>query len=128
MVKLIDHGITGAPLPLTKDGDLLAVIHSMLTLGGEGTVQVSKVKGHAVQAMVDNGNARQEDLIGNDRADAAAYLGRLRKQGNVISARIRAGRQWYPMILDLHKFMVAISRIEVNHDGYGSTAPDPDVG
>ena len=26
--------------------------------------------------------------------------------------------------LDLHKFMVAISRIEVNHDGYGGTAPD----
>ena len=24
----------------------------------------------------------------------------------------------------LHKFMVAISRIEVNHDGFGGTAPD----
>ena len=29
-----------------------------------------------------------------------------------------------PIILDLHKFMVAISRMEVNHDGYGGTAPD----
>ena len=28
------------------------------------------------------------------------------------------------IILDLHKFMVAISRIEVNHDGFGGTAPD----
>ena len=27
-------------------------------------------------------------------------------------------------MIDLHKFMVAISRIEVNHDGYGGTAPD----
>ena len=27
-------------------------------------------------------------------------------------------------MLDLHKFMVPISRIEVNHDGYGGTAPD----
>ena len=29
-----------------------------------------------------------------------------------------------PTTLDLHEFMVAISRIEVNHDGYGGTAPD----
>ena len=27
-------------------------------------------------------------------------------------------------MLDLHKFMVAISRIEVNHDGFGGSAPD----
>ena len=26
--------------------------------------------------------------------------------------------------VDLHKFMVAISRIDVNHDGSGGTAPD----
>ena len=29
-----------------------------------------------------------------------------------------------PFLLDLHKFMVAISRIEVNHDGSGGTALD----
>ena len=28
------------------------------------------------------------------------------------------------IMIDLHKFMVAISRIEVNHDGYGGTAQD----
>ena len=37
---------------------------------------------------------------------------------------LRVRRFWYPIILDLHKFMVAISRIEVNHDGFGGTAPD----
>ena len=128
VAKLIDHGMTGPPLHLTKDGDLLAVIHSMLTLRGEGTVQVTEVKGHAVQAMVDKGNVLQEDLIGDGRADAAADLGRSRQQDFVISARralFRARRQWYPVVLDLHKFLVAISRIEVNHGGYGSTAPDP---
>ena len=57
----------------------------------------------------------------------AADLGRLRQQDDVITARrdlhwVR--RYWYPIILDLQKFMVAISRIEVNHDGYGGTAPD----
>ena len=28
-------------------------------------------------------------------------------------------------MLELHEFMVAISRIEVDHGGYGGTAPDP---
>ena len=77
--------------------------------------------------MVDSGYVRLEDLVGNNGADAAADLGRLRQQGEVITARrdlLRVRRYWYPIILDLHKFMVAISRIEVNHDGYGGTAPD----
>ena len=113
--------------PLVKDGDLLATIHSMLCFRGMDTVKVSKVKGHATQAMVDNGDVRIEDLVGNNDADAAADLGRLRQEDDVIIARrdfLRARRYWYTIILDLHKFMVAISRIEVNLDGYGGTAPD----
>ena len=124
---MIDNGTTGTPLPLVKDGDLSAAIHSMLRLRGYHTVRVSKVKGHATQAMVDNGDARHEDLIGNEGADTAADLGRLRQQDGVITARralIRARSRWYPIMLALHKFMVAISRIEVNHDGYGRTVPD----
>ena len=60
-------------------------------------------------------------------ADAAADLGRLRQRDDVITARrdlLRVRRFWYPIIFDLHKFMVAVSRIEVNHDGFGGTAPD----
>ena len=70
-----------------KDGDLLATIHSMLSLRGFDTVKVSKVKGHATRAMVDGGDVRLEDLVGNNGADAAADLGRLRQQDAVISAR-----------------------------------------
>ena len=33
--------------------------------------------------------------------------------------------RWYPVILDLHRFFIAISRAVVNHDGRGGTAPDP---
>ena len=72
--------------------------------------------------MVDEGDARREDLIGNNAADTAADLGRLLQHDAVISARralIRARRHWYP-----NKFMVAISRTEVNHDGHGGTALD----
>ena len=35
----------------------------------------------------------------------------------------RVRRLWYPIMLDLHRFMVAISRIEGNHDDSGGTAP-----
>ena len=127
VAALLSQGVPRTPLPLVKDGDLLATIHSMLFLRGFDTVKVSKVKGHATRAMVDNGEVRQEDLMGNNGADAAADLGRLRQQDAVITARrdlLRVRRFWYPIILDLHKFMVAISRIEVNHDGFGGTAPD----
>ena len=110
-----------------EDGDLLATIHSMLSLRGFNTVKVSKVKGHATRAMVASGDVRFEDLVGNNGADAAADLGRLRQHDDVITARrdlLRVRRFWYTIIFDLHKFTVAISRIEVNHDGFGGTAPD----
>ena len=106
---------------------MLSTIHSMLFLRGFDTVKVSKVKGHATRAMVTSGDVRLEDLIGNNGADAAADLGRLRQHDDVITARrnlLRVRRLWYPIMLDLHRFMVAISRIEVNHDGFGGTAPD----
>ena len=106
---------------------LLAIIHSMLCLRGFDTVKVSKVKGHATRAMVAGGDVRLEDLVGNDGADSAADLGRIRQHDDVITARrnlLRIRRLWYPIMLDHHRFMVAISRIEVNYDGFGGTAPD----
>ena len=33
--------------------------------------------------------------------------------------------RWYPVLLDLHRFFIAISRAVVNHDGGIGTAPDP---
>ena len=55
----------GPPLPLMKDGDLLSIIRSMLSLRGFETVKVSKLKGHATPAMVAGGDVRLEDLVGN---------------------------------------------------------------
>ena len=86
-----------------------------------GTVKVSKVKGHATHATVAGGDVRLEDLVGNNGVDAGADLGRLRQHDDVITARrdlLRVRRLWYPIMLDFHRFMVAISRIEVNHDGF----------
>ena len=63
-------------------------------------------------------------------ADEAADFGRRRVSDAVIDARRNlsgvCGR-WYPVILDLHRFFIAISRAVVNHDGRDGTAPDPMV-
>ena len=47
--------------------------------------------------MVDNGDVRLDDLVGNNGADAAVDLGRLRQQDDVITARrdlLRVRRYW----------------------------------
>ena len=38
---------------------------------------------------------------------------------------LQARSYWYPIMADLHRFMIAIARVSVNHDGRGGTAPDP---
>ena len=66
------------------------------------------------------------DRLGNNAADAAEF-GRRRVGNTVIDARRNlsgvCGR-WYPVLLDLHRFFIAISRAVVNHDGREGTAPD----
>ena len=85
-------------------------------------------KAYASDGMVLHGQVRGEDKLGNGAADEAADFGRRRVSPAVIDARRNlfgvCGR-WYPVILDLHRFFVAISRTVVNHDGHSGTAPDP---
>ena len=45
VAALLSQEVTRTPLPLVKDGDLLATIRSMLCLRGMDTVKVSKVEG-----------------------------------------------------------------------------------
>ena len=40
-------------------------------------------------------------------------------------ALLNAREFGYPTMLQLHRFMVAVSRVSVNHDGRGGSAPDP---
>ena len=89
---------------------------------------ITKVKGHAGEGMVLDGRVREVDRLGDDAADEAADFGRGRVGNAVIDARRDlsgvCGR-WYPVILDLRRFFIAISRAVVNHDGRDGTAPDP---
>ena len=122
------HGST--PFEHVTDGDLLVLINRMLHLRGLDTVRISKVKGHADDGMVLDGRVRELDKFGNDVADEAADSGRRRVGPAVIDARRNlsgvCGR-WYPVILDLHRFFIAISRAVVNHDGNEGIALDPVV-
>ena len=55
-------------------------------------------------------------------------MGRRHQSEVLITARrrlLKARSHWYPIMLDLHRFMFAIARVSVNHDGRGGTAPDP---
>ena len=120
------HG--SVPFELVKDGDLLLLIERMLRLCGLDTARISKVKGRADESMVLHDLVRESDRFGNSAAFDAADFGRRRVGNAVIDARRNlsgvCGR-WYPVLVDLLRFFIAISRTVVNHDGGSGTAPDP---
>ena len=119
---------SSVPFELVHDGDLLLLIDRMLHLRGLDTVRITKVKGHADEGMVLDGRDREVDRLGNDAADEAADFGRRRVDHAVIDARRNLSGvygRWYSVVLDLHRFFIAISRAVVNHDGRDGTAPDP---
>ena len=108
------------------------VIWSLLSskrsvLGVGDTVRVTEVKGHAEDVDVQQGRVRLVDQQGNAEADTAADLGRRHQSDVLIDARrrlLKTRSHGYPNMLDLHRFMIAIARVSVNHDGRGGTAPD----
>ena len=118
--RLLDGYRGPIPFELVNDGDLLLLIERMLHRRGLDTVRISKVKGHADEDMVLHGRVRGEDKFGNDAADEAADFGRR----SVISLPVIDARRnlsgvcgrWYPVILDLHRFFIAVARAVVNHD------------
>ena len=66
---------------------MISLVQHMIRVRGPGTVQVSKVKGHASVADVEQGRVREEDKFGNDEADTAADLGRRHQSDAVVDAR-----------------------------------------
>ena len=124
----LDADCLAKPLPLVKDGDLVALVQYMIRTRGRGTVRVTKVKGHAKDDDIQHGRVRLVDLQGNVEADLAADLGCRHQSEILIDARrklLQTRSYWYPIMTDLHRFMIAIARVSVNHDGKGGTAPDP---
>ena len=63
--RLLDHASLVKPLPLVKDGDLIALAQYMIRIRGRETVRVTKVKGHAEDVDVQQGQVRLLDEQGN---------------------------------------------------------------
>ena len=94
------------------------------------TVRVSEVEGHADDDMVAVGRVRVEDRVGNDLADRAADFGRRRVSDLVMDVRTRflsACSSWYPVVMEIHRFFVAIARAAVNEDGCAGVALHPAI-
>ena len=82
-----DGRVGSSPLELVTDGDLLVLIERMLHLRGLDTVRITKVKGHADEAMVLDGRVKELDRLGDNAAYEAADFGRGRVGNAVIDAR-----------------------------------------
>ena len=109
---MLDYGSLDKPLPLVKDGDLIALVQYMICTRGRETVRVTKVKGHAEDVDAQQGRVWLLDQLGNSEADAAADLGRRHQSEVLIDARrwlLRARSLWYPIMLDLHRFTIAVA-------------------
>ena len=116
------------PFELLPDGDLLFLLHRMLHLRGFPSVRISKVKGHADEAMVRAGSVRGLDKLGNDGADESADFGRRRVPWWVIDARRNLSgvcSRWRLLVPILHRFFIAISRAVVDHGEGVGTVLDP---
>ena len=115
----------GDLFPLVKQ-----LVADMLRSRDRSTVRICKVKGHATEDMVARRMVRREDLVGDNLADEAGDLGRRRQTDRVSTARricVNACHHGYPMIMDLHRYFIAVARVAVNHDPGHGTAPDPTV-
>ena len=126
--RILDGRVSARPCELWPDGDLLLLIERMLHIRGFNTVRISKVKGHADEAMVRAGAVRDLDRLGNNGADEAADFGRRRVPWWVIDARRNLSgvcSMWRPLVLVLHRFFIAISRAVVNQDDDAGTVLDP---
>ena len=87
---------------------------------------MTKVKGHATEADVDPRPGQAGGQLGNIEADTAADLGKRHQTEAVMDVRralLRLGNSGIPIVLQLHRFMVAVYRVSVNHDGRGVFGP-----
>ena len=113
---------------LVIDGDFPMLIGRIFEQRWRDIVRVTKIKEHADEELVQAGEERELDRLGNNAADEAADFGRRRLDHAVVDSRRNLSGvcwRWYPIILELHRFFVAISRVVVNHGDFVGTVPDP---
>ena len=57
--RFLEGRVSGRPLELTFDGDLLTIIERMIQLWGAQNLKITKVKGHADDDMVAVGRVQR---------------------------------------------------------------------
>ena len=73
--RLLDGVEHSRLVELENDGDLIARVRDKIDRRSEGTFRITKVKGHAGEEMVHEGQVRALDREGNNGADEAADFG-----------------------------------------------------
>ena len=125
--RLLDGRAASRPVELVKDGDLVLLIERMLHLRGLDTVRISKVKGHADEALVPAeelliwiGLVTME-LMRLPTLVVGGCLGGLLMLGVIILGCVPPG---CPRLASV---FIAIASAVVNHDGAAGTSLDPTV-
>ena len=69
------HTLPKRPWPIQRDGDMWHMYFQHAAAKSVSAIAISKVKGHATDDMVEAGQVRAADKLGNDKADEAADEG-----------------------------------------------------
>ena len=101
---------------MMKNGDLWEVFTNIVLRRGPETAAISKVKGHATDEMVAEGQVRLSDKKGNDRADKAAEKGaatgsqyKIHRHGGMYSRR---HKEYRTLMCRIQNFLVGLKEEE----------------
>ena len=110
-LNVVRHVPSSPALELEDDGDFICLIRKMIRGRGEGTACISKVKGHAEEVLVRNGQVRELDRDGNNEADEAADFGRRRVWPDIIGARRDLSGVPSPVLLSMPMVILVLPLI-----------------
>ena len=100
---------------MMKGGDLWEVFANIVQRRGPETVTISKVKGHATDEMVKEGQVRLSDKKGNDNADRAADRGATESQAKVHrhgAMYSRRHKEYRALMCRIQNFIVGLKEEE----------------
>ena len=99
IARLLEHGSLSKPLPLGKDGGLIAAVQHMFRVGGLVLFKLLRVRVMPLRLMWIRAECRRKDGLGNVEADTAADLGGRHQSEAVVDNRralVDAWEHWYP--------------------------------
>ena len=87
----------------------------MIRAKGHKAVRTTKVKGHATDAMIEEGLVRKEDKKGNDEADEAAGKGAKGAQerlADLVATYSGKHKRYKALVERIHVFMLKMTNLE----------------